>query len=518
MREGILSGGRVPGVRCLISQMKISALLLTAWILLGAQTPAKLTIEGTVLDSANKPLAGAVVAVGNPRGAIRATTDADGHYLLDNLDAGRYRLTPFKDGFSGKGAYIAVLQGKPAKEVTFRMEPLGVVSGRLLAEDGRPVERGIVTFGRSFYNDEGIRRLTTVAETVTDIDGHYKIPLAAGQYYVSAGPTVTMLILGGSPIQHAYYPGVTDVAKATPVNVKPGETMKLDDLRFIRGSGARIALRLVSPEGGKPSGRQTLDLFDDMIARTVTTSVQSFTRTGEDRLFFPAMPNGSYDLFLRWPTATGLLSSAFHLDVDGTAITRDLTMSPGVPLTGQVFFEEPGGKRTPAARIQVNLQPDPVGLPQTALSGTSGNLKLNSVPKGRYRIQASGGPADSYLSAALAPLNVDGPTTVEIILATTGGSVEGILSDPNGQRYKDGVIALVPDNGQAHLYRTTLSDQNGAFQLQGIAPGSYRMFAWTELPGAAYRNADFMKKYAGKGIAVKMDRGGRLAIDAKILD
>jgi len=66
--------------------------------------------------------------------------------------------------------------------------------------------------------------------------------------------------------------------------------------------------------------------------------------------------------------------------------------------------------------------------------------------------------------------------------------------------------------------RSGITDFKGAFELSGVAPGSYQVFAWPDLNGAAYRNAEFMKKYEGKGQAIKLEKASRVSIDLTALD
>jgi hypothetical protein len=63
-----------------------------------------------------------------------------------------------------------------------------------------------------------------------------------------------------------------------------------------------------------------------------------------------------------------------------------------------------------------------------------------------------------------------------------------------------------------------VTDSNGAFTIQGITPGSYHLFAWPELEGAAYRNAAFMRRYEGKGEPVHFGRGDQLTVRLKLAD
>ena len=61
------------------------------------------------------------------------------------------------------------------------------------------------------------------------------------------------------------------------------------------------------------------------------------------------------------------------------------------------------------------------------------------------------------------------------------------------------------------FYKSTTSDPMGRFSLRGLAPGEYQVFAWANSPGTAYRNADFMKRYDGRGASVNVVAGARLS-------
>jgi hypothetical protein len=48
--------------------------------------------------------------------------------------------------------------------------------------------------------------------------------------------------------------------------------------------------------------------------------------------------------------------------------------------------------------------------------------------------------------------------------------------------------------------------------LQGGRPGSYQLFAWSRLNGAAYKNAEFMKHYQGRGVPIVVAGNSRNGI------
>jgi hypothetical protein len=95
-----------------------------------------------------------------------------------------------------------------------------------------------------------------------------------------------------------------------------------------------------------------------------------------------------------------------------------------------------------------------------------------------------------------------------------------VVRDAAGEKLSDDIVALVPDGSlrsAADLYRSVVSDRNGQFRIKGIAPGSYHLFAWADLQGAAYRNAEFMKKYDGDGVAVKFEKTSQITQDLAVL-
>ena len=109
---------------------------------------------------------------------------------------------------------------------------------------------------------------------------------------------------------------------------------------------------------------------------------------------------------------------------------------------------------------------------------------------------------------------------VVVTLGSSAGLVEGTVIDSSGGKVPAALIALVPDaplRGAFYLYRTTTSDQNGTFSIRAVAPGTYRLFAWTEVDGAAYKNAEFLKKYDDKGTAVKVDRSTKATAPLTLL-
>lgn len=80
--------------------------------------------------------------------------------------------------------------------------------------------------------------------------------------------------------------------------------------------------------------------------------------------------------------------------------------------------------------------------------------------------------------------------------------MRGKVQNAEGITIPDAVVTIVPDapfQKAGPLYRSSTSDINGNFELRGISPRNYHLFAWSDLEGAGYRNAEFMKEFEDKG-------------------
>jgi hypothetical protein len=52
------------------------------------------------------------------------------------------------------------------------------------------------------------------------------------------------------------------------------------------------------------------------------------------------------------------------------------------------------------------------------------------------------------------------------------------------------------------------ADATSKFNMDGIAPGDYKLFAWEAVPNGAWMNAEFLARYEGRGVAVSVTPTG----------
>jgi len=229
--------------------------------------PATSSITGRVVTAdTGRPVKRAQVMIsGTGRGGRGATTDDQGVYSITSLAAGSYTVSASKNGFVDAiygqrrplqpGTPIQLLDNQQATSVDLRLIRGGVITGRVLDEDGEPLMRAVVSIQRYQYL-QGNRQLTPAGADQTDDRGVYRVfGLPAGDYYVSVSVSGLGQIIGRGLQQLAmgagafgpgggrggrggfgalneveasgyaptYYPGVVAASDAGKIAVGPGQ-------------------------------------------------------------------------------------------------------------------------------------------------------------------------------------------------------------------------------------------------------------------------------------------------------
>jgi len=70
---------------------------------------------------------------------------------------------------------------------------------------------------------------------------------------------------------------------------------------------------------------------------------------------------------------------------------------------------------------------------------------------------------------------------LEITVSSCGARVQGSVVDKDGLPAAGVWVAAVPDEARRttlRLFKSQTTDQYGKFDLHGLAPGEYKLFAW----------------------------------------
>lgn len=518
---------------------------------------AKCSIEGTVLKAATgEPLkkARVVLQKEDPNAQpIVAITGATGQFALKDIEPGRYRFWVERDGFvrmqygqrnfQRPGSPLSLAPGQRVRDIVFRMVVGAVISGRIFDDDGEPLAWANVQVLRTVYA-ESQQRLVSVARATTNDLGEYRLwGLSPGRYVlgVTYARGVAFGSTGGAresqPTRTSateesfgatYYPATTDPSRAGVIELHPGEEASRMDITLLRVRTFRIRGRIVNAVTGQPT--RTAYVYLEIrgpglrllppTAGDVKEADGSFEIRG-------ALP-GSYTLVAELTDEGQEFTAQQPVEVGNADLEGiQLVITRGMDLPGRVRIE---GQSIPLTKLNILLQPkESIPSPSSEasvkedgsflLKNVKGDCELNvfQLPEGFYLKSARLGE-DDVLEKGLSTSRIARGETLELVISGASGHVDGVVLNKDGQGVGGATVILIPRSRETvRLYKSTISDQNGRYTLQGIAPGDYKLFAWEDIETGAYRDPEFLRRYEDRGESLHVEESGRHTVELKVI-
>jgi hypothetical protein len=522
---------------------------------MNAQQPAQppkaeaCSIEGQVVSTATgEPLPKAsiqLMQIGKPRGEWYTTTaTAGGRFALQDIEPGKYRLQATKTGYAqlqfgvgGASRQVTSLSldsGQHLRDVVLRLVPQAVITGRVVDEDGEPMPHVSVEVLRYRYMAGKRQLLPSSGGMGTNDLGEYRVfGLAAGRYYLAARPQTDMDTPyqsgGWQSYARTYYPGTSDPAGATALDVSPGARLRGLDFTLMKTRSVRVRGHLVRA-GGRPIQNQEVRL----LPRDESFSLSEWWSFADPQgvFQFRGVTPGAYSVLAEWSEDGKWYSARQPVDVRENDISNLVVeFSPGAELKGQVRVE--GRPLASFGDIHVGLQSDAAfrfGGGAFGAVKRDGSFTLSNIGPDRYRLNAFGSPEDYYIKSALVgdkealdsllDFTQGASGTLDILLSSNGGQVEGVVLNAAEQPVTGAAVVLVPDEprrAQTRLYKDVSTDQYGRFNIKGIAPGGYKLFAWEEVESGAYQDPDFLKAFEALGERKAIREGSRESAQLKLI-
>jgi hypothetical protein len=258
-----------------------------------AQTTVGGDIRGYVRDAGGRPLAGASILLMQPSALIGDTnvkpvaTDATGPYAVAGIPAGSYRVSAGKPPYlsrefhnsrtagAGQGLLLTVAAGQVLDGINIVLPPGGSISGRVLDENGEPVQGVAVVLFRveAAFERKAFTIPYGIPGSPSDDRGHYRrYAVPPGRYIVSTliQPGATVLP-GYAP--RTFYPGTVDPGQAQILTVGLSQQVGNVDLQMVRVRTVKVAGQALdsteetdeglSHPAAKRSGRWTGQRFSD---------------------------------------------------------------------------------------------------------------------------------------------------------------------------------------------------------------------------------------------------------------
>jgi len=112
------------------------------------------------------------------------------------------------------------------------------------------------------------------------------------------------------------------------------------------------------------------------------------------------------------------------------------------------------------------------------------------------------------------------PGILQVTLSGNGGQIQGNVLDKDGKAMRGITTVLIPDRNRDRrdIYKTVVTDQNGQFNMLGVAPGDYKLFAWEDIEPFSYNDPEVLKQFEDKGKPIHIVESAKeLQIEVRLI-
>jgi hypothetical protein len=508
-------------------------------------------IEGSVLNEITREPMKKVPVVLMGLASLTAVTDTEGHFAFKDLAAGDYTIRAQAPNarFQRPGGRdvrtIHVGADEHVTDVSLTLTPPGSVSGRVLDDEGSPLQRCLVMITTK-EKQRGARAMMQRGGSQSDASGYYHIDdVEPGRYYVMARcnqqtPLPHPLMERGSAdipmLRYAplFYPAATSLTGATLISVAAGASVSGIDFRMTPAQGVAVKGRVTGVDAESMQGRVSVMLRPrgEVQFFGLDQAARFDPQTGIFQ-FNNVLP-GSYDLTATADGGNQEFYTKVPLEI-GSAPPEplELTLAQLPAVNGTIRIE--GDSPNPVQHMQVSLfplQPPPMRMPSPASAQVKedGTFHFDAVAPVKCQL-AVNGPA--YIKSVMlndqevSPAGFDVPpgsavATLKIVLGTKWAQVDGAITGGSelqqGGR-ASGILWRDGDQGEMGQWnRGFFVDPQGHFNLQNIAPGKYHACAVASPePWLLFQNPQFLEKLAGKCETVDLQEGAHATVQLSVI-
>lgn len=483
-----------------------------------------------------------------------ATTGQDGRFTIENVrPAENYQLVAinFPDFLPAQyGQRVPAVPGRPItlasneqlKDVRIEMTPGGTISGHVLDQDGQPVRNVTVELRRPWYL-EGWRMIIDWRQTIGRVQGVAKTSLGGVTRTNGRGEfSFTTL----APAQYYLRTSFSSEATATPINLHAGANVTNIQLTVSEPRRHRLRGEVIDSRTGLPIRVAQINV----VRRDAVPLYQS------TRVATGAVRNGAFDIavpdsgiyileVVTIGNATAAMRGRKVIDVDTDLRDLQIEMVPNFDIPGTLSIEgKAPGLNARETGVVLTLYPLSADAPmgRSINLPASGPFTVEDVTAGDFRVEilpiltvppsvlVSSSLQNAYVKSIRlgskdvlnGGLHIDAAVrdTLQVVVSMNGGTVQGRVVDATGKAVSNARAVLVPDAARrlrGDLYKNAATDESGRFQLTGIAPGTYKLFAWERVEDGAWQDPQYIKLFEERGTAVQVRENQQATVETKLI-
>jgi hypothetical protein len=491
-------------------------------------------LQGVVLDHSSKsPIANATVSLFEttpPHKVFTARSDDQGRFLFSDLSRGRYEVSASGDGYISEIGKMAsrspgrVMVNFPqTAHVELRLRRPGAIRGRVINADKQGVAGvSVRAYTKRHYSLSKPLWSAEGSPATTARDGSFELTaLPEGRYTVIADPNSRSISNAPSSDGLAYvrtlYPSVLERSHAQPIFVISGQTTSGIDVLLLKSPVFKVTGKIILPEtsacnsvlfvNAKPSPPS-----DALGLTTIPQKNGEFT--------FDRVPAGPYDITASCGTPDGSELSASQSVVIDDRFQSLLTLhlAPTLNLKGKVSLPH---KLDSDTNLELNFIPwgglFHSGGTVRARVDASGAFSTNALHRGPYGILLKGLPPSWHIASLrdgareLNPMdfvvgsNSQADLTIEVAV---GGTVTGEVKAAGDAISSPAYVVLCLSAELAKTdpaFRGAFTDDKGNFTFTGLAPGDYRVYAFTSFDVSIV--ADLLRAHSGSSKTQRVAAG-----------